>query len=113
MASRGAEVAREDSESVDGPSTSLRARIAAWHRTRETAEHGGTLWLALTIGIAFLTPFSHVNLQLTTSVFILATCLAVSLRWRVGWVVLVVIAAIGIWLRWTPFVGGYSDVLTV
>ncbi len=105
MASRGAKLARK---ADPGSRAALAGAdvVRRWWRTRETAEHGGTLWLALAIGIAFLTPFSHVNLQLSTSIFILATCLAASLRWRVGWLVLVVIAAIGIWLRWTPFVGG-------
>ncbi len=89
------------------------ARVAAWLRARETAEHGGTLWLALLIGIALLLPFAHTTLHPSTAIFILAACLALSVRWRMGWLAIVVVVALGVWMRQAPIVGGYSDVLPV
>jgi hypothetical protein len=88
--------------------------VATWFRSRETAEHGGTLWLALVLGVAFLIPFAQTSLHLVTSIFILGGTLALSIRWRMGYLVVLVLVGLGIWLRYpNQFVGGYSDVLTV
>jgi len=99
---------------VPGSSARTPSRVITWLRTRETVEHGGTLWLALVIGIVFLLPFAQTNRELVTAIFILGTGLAFSVRWRMGYVVILVLVGLGIWLRYLgQFAGGYSDVLTV
>ncbi len=87
--------------------------VSAWLHVHETPERGGTLWLALLLGIFFLLPFGQTTLHPSTAIFILGACLGLSVRWRVGFLVIFVIVTLGVWLRYSPIVGGFSDVLPV
>ena len=91
----------------------LGERFRTWARQRPRPDADGPGWLALVIGIALATQ-ANTNRPLGIVVgLLLALVLAVSTRWRVGWLVVGGLFVAGLAMRLDVYGVGVSDVLTV
>ena len=91
----------------------LGERFRTWARQRPRPDADGPGWLALVIGIVLVTQ-ANTNRPLGIVMgLLLALVLAVSTRWRVGWLVVGGLFVAGLAMRLDLYGVGVSDVLTV
>ena len=89
------------------------ARVRGWIRTPETGEHGGLVWLALVIGLFLLLPAATPRPGVVLCGGVLAVALFLSLRLRMGPLVLGIMVLAGIGVRVAMIGAGTSDTLAV
>jgi hypothetical protein len=70
------------------------------------------VWLALIVALVGLLQTGTPPRVAVLSLIVVAVTLALSLRWRVGWAVIIVLLVVGVALRLAPS-SGFSDVLVV
>ncbi|HEY8167818.1 MAG TPA: hypothetical protein VIF84_03820 [Candidatus Limnocylindrales bacterium] len=87
--------------------------IRRWAGERETAEHGGQLWLGLVIGLFLLLPAGSPRLGIVFWGVVMAVTLLVSLRFRIGPLALIVMVVGGLAVRLVMTGASSSDALIV
>ncbi len=111
-------VAGEPREDVAGAGTDHApagsgATIGAWARQRETAEHGGMLWLGLVVGLFLLLPAATPRTGVVFWGVVLFVTLLASLRYRIGPAALVIMVVAGVTVRLVLIGASSSDALIV
>ena len=89
------------------------ATVGAWARQRETAEHGGMLWLGLVVGLFLLLPAATPRTGVVFWGIVLFVTLLVSLRYRIGPAALVIMVVAGVTVRLVLIGTSSSDALIV
>ena len=85
----------------------------AWARQRETAEHGGMLWLGLVVGLFLLLPAATPRTGVVFWGVVLFVTLLVSLRYRIGPAALLIMVVAGFTVRLVMIGASSSDALIV
>ena len=98
---------------ADPAPAGLGATVGGWARQRETAEHGGTLWLGLVIGLFLLLPAATPRTGVVFWGVVLFVTLLVSLRYRIGPAALVIMVVAGVTVRLVMIGASSSDALIV
>ncbi|MFO1539041.1 MAG: hypothetical protein ACKOTZ_01150 [Chloroflexota bacterium] len=80
---------------------------------RATRDSDLAVWLGLFVAVALLLGVGTPPVPIVAALLASGGTLIVALRWRVGPLAILVLLALGIWLRMLNPYGGYSDVLTV
>jgi hypothetical protein len=83
-----------------------------WARRPDTGAHLA-LWLGLLIACMLLLGTGTPASQVVASLMLVGATLLGSLRWQIGPLAVLVVLAVGLWLRFAGVGGGFSDVLTV
>ncbi|HEY8199537.1 MAG TPA: hypothetical protein VIF44_07160 [Candidatus Limnocylindrales bacterium] len=89
------------------------ATIGAWARRRETAEHGGMLWLGLVVGLFLLLPAATPRMGVVIWGVVLFVTLLVSLRYRIGPAAISIMVVAGFTVRLAMIGASSSDALIV
>ena len=80
---------------------------------RATRETDLATWAGLFAAATLLMGVGTPPVPIVAALFATVATLIVSLRFRAGMLAIVVLAGLGLWLRWSAPYGGWSDVLSV
>jgi hypothetical protein len=94
-------------------SASAGALVRAWFARRATAETDLTIWLGLLVAALLLLGTGTPPTTVVASCLLVSGTLLLTLRWRLGALAIAMLLFVGLWLRSTAAVTGFSDVLGV